>query len=173
MNTRQSLYRLVCAAVFASVIAVTTAYILHIPLPTGGYIHPGDALIYLCACLLPSPWAMAAAAMGAGLADLLTAPMWVLPTLIIKALVCLPFTCKHQRILCPGNLAAVVLAGLLSPTLYGVAGILMAGTAAAFLPQFLGTLIQAAANSVIFIVLALAADRLKLKHRLQLDKAAR
>ncbi len=31
----------------AGAIAVTTAYLLHIPIPTGGYIHLGDALIYL------------------------------------------------------------------------------------------------------------------------------
>ena len=91
-NEHQRLYRLVLAALFAAAIAVTTAYLLHIPIPTGGSIHLGDALIYLAACLLPVPFAVGAAAVGAGLADLLTAPMWVIPTLIIKAIVVLPFT---------------------------------------------------------------------------------
>ena len=72
MKEHQKLYRLVTAALFAAAIAVMTAYMLHIPIPTGGYIHIGDALIYLAACLLPAPWAMAAGAVGAGLADLLT-----------------------------------------------------------------------------------------------------
>ena len=63
---------------------------------------------------------MAAGAVGAGLADLLTAPMWVLPTLIVKALVCLPFTSKNQRVLCGRNIAAIFISGLLSPALYGV-----------------------------------------------------
>lgn len=81
MPTAPQLRTMLTAALFAAAIAVTTAYIIHIPLPTGGYIHPGDALIYLAACLLPTPWAVAAAAVGAGLADLLTAPQWVLPTL--------------------------------------------------------------------------------------------
>ena len=82
--------RLLClAALFAGAIAVTTAYLLHIPIPTGGYIHLGDALIYLAACLLPAPYAVGAAMVGAGLADLLTAPLWVVPTLLIKALVAL------------------------------------------------------------------------------------
>ena len=80
--------RLLClAALFAGAIAVTTAYLLHIPIPTGGYIHLGDALIYLAACLLPAPYAVGAAMVGAGLADLLTAPLWVVPTLLIKAMV--------------------------------------------------------------------------------------
>ena len=69
MDSRQNLHRLVTAALFAAAIAVMTAYLLHIPLPTGGYIHLGDALIYLAACLLPVPYAAAAAAIGAGLAD--------------------------------------------------------------------------------------------------------
>ena len=45
MDSRQNLHRLVTAALFAAAIAVMTAYLLHIPLPTGGYIHLGDALI--------------------------------------------------------------------------------------------------------------------------------
>ena len=57
--------RLLClAALFAGAIAVTTAYLLHIPIPTGGYIHLGDALIYLAACLLPAPYAVGAAMVG-------------------------------------------------------------------------------------------------------------
>ena len=107
--------RLLClAALFAGAIAVTTAYLLHIPIPTGGYIHLGDALIYLAACLLPAPYAVGAAMVGAGLADLLTAPLWVVPTLLIKALVALLFTSRGPRLLCPRNGAALLLACLLS-----------------------------------------------------------
>lgn len=112
--------RLLClAALFAGAIAVTTAYLLHIPIPTGGYIHLGDALIYLAACLLPAPYAVGAAMVGAGLADLLTAPLWVVPTLLIKALVALLFTSRAPRLLCPRNGAALLLACLLSPAAYG------------------------------------------------------
>lgn len=62
---------------FAAMIALMTAYIFHIPYgANGGYIHFGDALIYIAAVLLPRPYALAAAAIGGGLADLMTAPMW-------------------------------------------------------------------------------------------------
>ena len=107
MSQRENLRQLTTTALFAAAITVMTAYMLHIPLPTGGYIHLGDALIYLAACLLPVPYAAAAAAIGAGLADLLTAPMWVLPTLVIKAVLVLFFTSKSERIPCrlrPGQL---------------------------------------------------------------------
>ena len=57
----------------AALITIMTAYICHIPVGTnGGYIHFGDALIYLSATLLPKPYAICAAAIGGGVADLLT-----------------------------------------------------------------------------------------------------
>ena len=60
--------QLICVTgLFAAMIYVLTAW-LHIP--TGaGYTHAGDGLIYLAASMLPTPYAMAAGAIGAGLAD--------------------------------------------------------------------------------------------------------
>ena len=163
----EKVYLLTMTALFAAAITVMTAYMLHIPIPTGGYIHLGDALIYLAACLLPVPYAAAAAAIGAGLADLLTAPMWVLPTLVVKAIVVLFFTNKGERILCRRNLAAVVIAGLFSPAAYALAGCVMAGTMTAFMPQFLGTLIQGIGSGALFIVIAPALDGVKLKEHVR------
>ena len=107
--------------------------------------------------------AAAAAAIGAGLADLLTAPMWVLPTLVIKAVLVLFFTSKSECILCPRNWAAVVAAGLFSPAAYALANCVMAGTMTAFLPQFLGTLAQGIGSGALFLVIAPALDGVKLK----------
>ena len=163
MSQRENLRLLTTAALFTAAITVMTAYMLHIPLPTGGYIHLGDTLIYLAACLLPVPYAAAAAAIGAGLADLLTAPMWVLPTLVIKAVLVLFFTSKSECILCPRNWAAVVAAGLFSPAAYALANCVMAGTMTAFLPQFLGTLAQGIGSGALFLVIAPALDGVKLK----------
>ncbi len=168
MSANKKTRQIVWAAVFAAAITITTAYVLHIPLPNGGYIHLGDTLIYLCACLLPTPWAVAAGAIGGGLADLLTYPLYVVPTIIVKAVISLPFTSKHDRVLCPRNVAAVFISGLLSPFLYGIADMVISGTVAAFIPQFLGTLIQSVGSGIIFVVLAFAVDRLKLKKRLQI-----
>lgn len=168
MQTKQSTRLLVLTALFAAAVAATTAYVLHIPLPTGGYIHVGDALIYLCACLLPAPWAMAAGAVGGALADLLTAPVWAPATLVIKALICLPFTSGKGRILGARNAVAVVIAGLLSPTLYGFVNVFFAQSWAAFAPQFVGTLIQGVGSGIVFLVLAVACDRAGLKGRLDL-----
>ena len=147
MKQSQRLHLLIMSAQFAAAIAVMTAYLLHIPIPTGGYIHVGDALIYLAACLLPAPYAVGAAMVGAGLADLLTAPMWVVPTLVIKAVVALLFTSRSPRLLCPRNLAAAAGACLLSPAAYGLAACLLMG------------------SGVLFVVLGLALERSGLKAR--------
>ena len=167
MPHKDNPHLMAATALFAAAITIMTAYMLHIPIPTGGYIHLGDALIYLAACLLPAPFAAAAAAIGAGLADLLTAPVWVLPTLMIKAVIVLFFTSKGERLLCRRNIAAVVLAGLFSPAAYALAGCAMAGTMAAFVPQFLGTLVQGVGSGALFIVIAPALDGVKLKVRVR------
>ncbi len=166
MSENKRLHLLVLAALFAAAVAATTAYVLHIPLPTGGYVHVGDALIYLAACLLPLPWAMAAGAVGGAVADLLTAPMWAPATFVIKLLICLPFTAQRERILTARNAGAVVVAGLLSPTLYGFVNVWFAQSWAAFWPQFVGTLVQGVGSGVVFFVLAVACDRARLKDRL-------
>lgn len=166
MQKKTNIHHLVTASVFAAAIAATTAYVLHIPLPTGGYIHVGDALIYLAACLLPMPWAATAGAVGGALADLLTAPMWAPATFVIKALICLPFCAKGNKLLEGRNLIAMVIAGLVSPTLYGLVNVWFAQSRAAFAPQFLGTLIQSVGSGVVFVILAAACDQAGLKKRL-------
>ena len=56
--------RLMCTTgIFIALVFVVTAY-LHIP-TNNGYVHVGDGLIYLAACLLPWPYAMAVGAGGA------------------------------------------------------------------------------------------------------------
>ena len=90
--------KLTFTALMAAMITIFTAYICHIPVgQNGGYIHFGDSLIYIAACLLPWPYAMTAAAIGGGMADLLTAPIWAPATIIIKALISIPFTNKSDK----------------------------------------------------------------------------
>lgn len=89
--------RITATAVMAALTTLMTAYIFHIPVGVnGGYVHLGDTMIYLAAAFLPLPYACAAGAIGGGLADLLTAPVWAPATIIIKMLICLPFSSKEQ-----------------------------------------------------------------------------
>lgn len=156
------------AALFAALIMLMTAYVLHIP--TGlndGYIHLGDTMIYVAASMLPLPYAMAAAGIGGALADILSGAMlWAPFTAVIKALMVLPFTCRNERILCRRNGIAVVLAGLI-----GIAGYFMTAAIlydpAAAVTEILPNLIQESAGGALYLVLALVFDRAGLKSRLQ------
>jgi len=161
---RKQLYTLVITALFAAMICVTTAYIFHIPFGTnGGYVHVGDALIYLAAALLPTPYAMLAGALGGSLADLLTAPLWAPATFMIKMLLALPFTCKKATVLSGRNLFAVVPAALISFLGYWAAEWVLFGTWAAVLPTLAGSLIQSGSSAVLFIALGFALDRMQFK----------
>lgn len=167
MRAHDKLVRLVIAALLAAAITMMTAYLFHVPIPgTGGYIHFGDALIYLAACLLPTPYAVGAAVVGAGLADLLTAPMWIPATVILKALVVLPFTSRREKFLCRRNGIAVVVAGVINVTGYYLAEALLFGGWAAFFASVTGNLIQSVGSAVIFLALGSALDGVGLKRRL-------
>ena len=167
MRAHDKLVHLVVAALLAAAITIMTAYLFHVPIPgTGGYIHFGDALIYLAACLLPVPYAIGAAIVGAGLADLFTAPMWLPATVVIKALVVLPFTSRGEKFLCRRNVIAVVAAGIITVVGYYLAEALLFGGWAAFIASVTGNLIQSVGSAALFLALGSALDRMGLKRRL-------
>ena len=165
----EKIKNLTTAGLMAAMITVMTAYICHIPIgANGGYIHFGDSLIYLAAVLLPAPYAMAAAAIGGGLADLLTAPMWAPATIIIKMLITIPFTYKSTKIVTKRNVVATVFAYLISGTGYFIAEYIMFGNASAtFFISMSQSLIQSGGSAVFFAVFGLALDRMHVKSKLQ------
>ena len=141
-NTKTTVL-LTLTGLFASMITVMTAYIFHVPYgANGGYIHFGDALIYVAAVILPRPYALAAAAIGGGLADLLTAPMWAPATIIIKMLIVLPFTSQTGKLLTKRNIIAPFLSALLSAAGYYLADSLLFGAFGALLASLTGSAIQ-------------------------------
>jgi len=153
----------------AAMITIMTAYIAHIPVGiNGGYIHFGDSLIYIAAVILPTPYALAAAAIGGGVADLLTAPMWAPATIIIKMLITIPFTNKSNRIVTKRNILASVIAYFISGTCYFFAEYLLFGSfSSAFLASMSGSLIQSCGSAVFFVIFGIALDRIHMKTRLQ------
>lgn len=69
MNTNRK--KLVMAALFAA-LACTATMSIRIPTPgTGGYIHPGDAIVILSGVILGPVWGLLAAGTGSAMADLL------------------------------------------------------------------------------------------------------
>ena len=168
LNKRSKIYNLTLSGVFAALITIFTAYIGHSPVGVnGGYIHFGDGLIYLAATILPMPYAMLAGAIGGGMADLLTAPVWTLATVIIKALIVIPFSNKTLRIVSKRNLAAPIISYFISATGYYIAEALLFGTKAAIFTSFSGSFIQSFGSMIFFLMLGTTLDKLGFKARME------
>ena len=163
MKSDIKLRNITLTGLFAALITLFTAYILHIPAGPNGYIHLGDALIYLAAALLPTPYAMAAGAIGGGLADLLTAPMWAPATVIIKILIVIPFTSKHNKLLAKRNLIAPVIAMLITIVGYYFAELILYGKETAFLVSVTSNSIQGLGSAAVFYILGAALDKAGIK----------
>ena len=168
IKKRSRIHNLTLSGIFAALITIFTAYIGHIPVGiNGGYIHFGDGLIYLAATILPMPYAMLAGAIGGGMADLLTAPAWTLATVIIKALIVIPFTNSSIRILGKRNLVAPVISYFISATGYYIAEALLFGTKAAIITSFSGSFIQSFGSMIFFLMLGTTLDRIGFKARME------
>lgn len=168
IGKKNKIYTLTLSGVFAALITIFTAYIGHVPVGVnGGYIHFGDGLIYLAATILPMPYAMLAGAIGGGLADLLTAPAWTLATVIIKALIVIPFTNKTLRIVSKRNLAAPVISYFISATGYYIAEALLFGTKAAIFTSFTGSFVQSFGSMIFFLMLGTTLDKFGIKARME------
>ncbi|PWJ50617.1 TIGR04002 family protein [Faecalicatena contorta] len=163
---RNNTSKMTMTGVFAAMITVMTVYICHIPYgANGGYIHFGDALIYMAAVFLPRPYALAAAAIGGGLADLLSAPIWAPATIVIKMLITLPFTSKEGKILAPRNIAAPFVAAVISAAGYYLAEGILFGSFLAPAASLAGSAIQSGGSAAIFLLLAVSMDKAHVKRK--------
>lgn len=91
--------KLILAALFAALSCVATMAI-RIPTPgTGGYIHPGDAIVILCGVILGPVWGFLAAGMGSCMSDLLGGYLMYVPiTFVIKGLVAFSSAFAYQKL---------------------------------------------------------------------------
>ena len=168
MKTADKVKKLTLSAVFAAIILVVTAYVPHIPIPgTTGYVHLGDTFIYLAACFLPTPYAIAAASIGAGLADTLVgAYLYIIPTILIKALMAAWFCDTGTKILSARNCFGTIMAAVILVGGYYLAAVLIVGN---FVSPIAATMpwnaIQALVNTVLFFVLGALMDKMHLKEK--------
>lgn len=175
MKNKHSAHTLniVIAAMFAAMIAVTTAFV-QIKTPTGGYVHLGDSMIYLTASFLPLPYAVAAAAVGGGIADLLVYPETIIYTVIIKALNAVFFSSKSDKLLTKRNALMTIPSGLITVIGYSLSKLirmLLAGDSfqsavANALWKMPENAIQATASALIFLLVAAAFDKADIKKRM-------
>ncbi|MCM1132352.1 MAG: TIGR04002 family protein [Ruminococcus flavefaciens] len=153
---------------FAALIYVFTAYI-HVP--TGaGYTHAGDGLIYLASCILPTPYAVMAGALGGALADGLSGfPVWIPATVAIKAVTALFFSNKGEKIITLRNILGIIPSLAVCVVGYSLyEGTVMAGglswtAITAGFTQTPAYCVQVGASTVLFIVTGILLDRIGFK----------
>lgn len=158
--------KLIClSGIFTALVFVITAY-LHIP-TFNGYVHCGDGVIFLAACLLPMPYSILVGAFGAMLADLLTGfAIWAPGSFVIKGLLAILFSYKANKIITKRNLIMLLPAAVISAAGYYLYEALIIGSFVAALSGIPASLVQAAASSIIFVALGLAMDKYNFKKKL-------
>ena len=148
-----SVKNLALSGLLGALVLVFTAW-LHIPVGNG-YVHIGDAFIYLAAVLLPTPYALLTAVGGAVLADCLSGyALWAPASLIIKALTVLLFTSKKPKLLNLRNVLAPVGAGVLCAGGYYLYEAVLYGDYATPLLSVPGNLMQSLCSAVVFFLVA-------------------
>jgi len=162
---KDSVLKTVMAALFAAIILLTTLFLFHIHVGQG-YVHLGDLFVYLSACFLPTPYAMLAAGVGAGLADFMSGHVvWVIPTVIIKSVSTLAFA-KTGNLFCKRNVWAVLLGGVICVVGYYLAEVILYGN---WVTPFVGVpmnVVQSVASGVGFLAVGYAMDRLRIRERI-------
>lgn len=134
---KKDVKKLVMASVFAALTCALTM-VIKIPTPgTGGYIHPGDAMVIMCGVLLGPVYGFFAAGIGSMLSDLIGGYFVYIPaTFLIKGLVALAAGYAYQQMehraakpmtgVILGGVADIVLVAggyfLFEAVLYGAAG---------------------------------------------------
>lgn len=177
-DRKQILRQTVLASLLTAMTAVLTCYI-KIP-AQNGYFHIGDSVIYLAACLLPTPFAIFCGAVGGMASDIISGyTMYALPSFIIKALLVPVFSSKTDKISDKRNFLASVLNIPITVAGYYITEAVLISAGGNFTKTLLSpvpwisalhtipmNLIQSAASSVIFIVSALALDKANIKQRI-------
>lgn len=161
MNSK-SIKRLAVTALAAALIFIFTRFfMMPMPIPGGnGYIHLGDSFIYFFACILPMPYSLCAASIGASLADVTSGyAVYAIPTILIKAAMASCFTTK-KSLFTLRNITALILATIILVLGYYIYEVIMFGHAVA-IANTIGTTIQGVGNAVLFIVISVVLSKIK------------
>lgn len=163
-------FKMVSAAMFAAMIFVLTRFV-SVPVASG-YVHFGDALIYIVASVMGGPWAFIAAACGAVFADIAAGYLVYAPaTLIIKALIAVPFVLcckKSEKILTPTTALLTIPSGIITVLGYFLSDLIIDKAYAVI--NITGNVIQAAGSAILFVIVASAFDAGNIKKKLFLSK---
>lgn len=153
--------RLATSGLMAALIILLTAIVkIPVPMAGGGYIHLGDAAIFMTTAVLAGPFAIPVAGLASAAADLLAGyPSYALGTFVIKALVALVSLCfirKSSVMRAVGfSLAGAVMIG----GYYAYEAFILGYGAAGALAEIPWNIIQAVAGVVIAFPLLAIVER--------------
>lgn len=151
-------------AALTAIVFVLTAY-LHIPSHVG-FVHIGDGVIYLAACMLPLPYAIFVGAVGGALADLLSGfAIWAPGTVIIKAIGVLFFT-RRKNFVSLRNIFALIPAALICIFGYYAYDALIIGSFVSALAGIPGYIMQCVLSSALFVALGFSFDKARFKNKI-------
>ena len=146
---------MVTTALMAALIFVAT-FLIKIPNPaTGGYSHMGDCMIFLAVVFLGRKNGSMAAGIGGALSDFLAgAPVWILPTFIIKYIMAfiMATIIKKQPESKKLQLIGATVGGIFQIIGYTLAKVILIGVAPALM-SVPNVSIQTAVGIVLFIAL--------------------
>ena len=161
----KNLKKSIASGVFCAMIFVLTMFV-KFPVASG-YVHFGDALIYICSSII-GPWGIIAGALGEGIADVAGGfAMYFPATVIVKALIAVPFAFfnfKNEKILSIKSSAFTLISGAVTVLGYFIADLIIDKTYA--FVDIPGNIIQALGSAVLFIIIAAAFDKSKIKSKL-------
>ena len=109
------------------------------------------------------PYACAVGAIGGVRAVLLTGPVWAPATIIIKMLICLPFSSKGTKLVTKRNVVALFLAFAISATGYYIAEGIMFGLTASFFTSVSVIIEQSGVSAIMFVIIGTALDKIGFK----------
>ena len=150
LTTRQ----LTLTAMMTAFVFVAT-FVPKIPIPLG-YAHLGDAAIFLAVMFCGRRIGIFSGVIGSALADLLSGfPIWILPTMFIKAAEAEIFFRLHEK----NFLLGLIAAGLIMAAGYTFAGAFLYDSLSAGLASTPGLLMEAAVNIFATVIISAAIRR--------------
>lgn len=156
-NTEEQIRHITLAGLATAAVFVFT-FFLKLP-GINGYVHLGDAAIFITSVILPLPYSALAAMLGAGLADLCGGyVLWFPFTAVIKALMTLPFRANTKRIMSKRNIVALVTAVAMNALGYYLGGAVIFRNFIAPIAEIPGNLAQGVCGAVIFCAVGAFVD---------------
>ena len=147
LKTRQ----LTLTAMMTAIVFIAT-FVPKIPIPLG-YVHLGNAAIFLAVMFCGRRVGILSGVIGSALADLLSGfPIWIVPTIFIKAAEAEIFWRLREK----NFLLGLIAAGLVMAAGYTLAGAVLYDSLNAGLASTPGLLMEAAVNALAAVVVGAA-----------------